>query len=150
MSKANIDAIAPKKSLIDLETHLEDQFTLLGYKLSQLFDDIILAQYVDTDDNEAVSRNGVIVPLNAATKAWRLGRVILAGPNCRYTELGDIVCFPNDKGIPVSNIHVDGVGIIKHGMFLDESRLFGICKPVDDESKPKSTKKPSSRKRRRS
>ena len=150
MSKANIDALAVKKSLIDLETHVEDRFTLLGYKLSTLFDDIILAQYVDTPDNEVVTRGGVLVPLNAGVKAWRLGVVILAGPNCKMTKVDDIVCFPNDKGIPVSNIQVDGVGIIKHGMFLDESRLFGICKPVSDESKSKPTKKPSARIRSRS
>jgi len=132
-NRASIDGLAVKKSLIDLETHVEDTFTLLGYKLSHLFDDIVLAQYVDTEDNEAISRNGVIIPLNAQTKAWRLGRVVLAGPNCKCTEVGDVVCFPNDKGIPVSNIQVDGVGIVKFGMFLDESRLFGICKPTDGE-----------------
>ena len=130
--KVAVDAIAPKRSLIDLETHVEDHFTLIGYKLAHLFDDIILAQYVDTDDNETVSRNGVIIPLNAATKAWRLGRVILAGPNCEYAKVGTIVCFPNDKGIPVSNIQVADIGIIKNGMFLNESRLFGICQPTDD------------------
>jgi co-chaperonin GroES (HSP10) len=133
MSKTNIDAITPKRSLIDLETHVEDHFTLVGYKLSHVFDDIVLAQYVDTDDNETVSRNGVIVPLNAATKAWRLGRVVLAGPNCLSTKVGDIVCFPNDKGIPVSNIAVEGVGTLKNGMFLNEQRLFGICKKVEEE-----------------
>ena len=150
MSTANIEGLAVKKSLIDLETHVEDRFTLLGYKLAHLFDDIILAQYVDTQDNETVTRSGILVPLNAGVKAWRLGVVILAGPNCKYTKVDDIVCFPNDKGIPVSNIQVDGVGTIKHGMFLDESRLFGICKPVDDESKPRPVKKSSSRKRSRS
>jgi co-chaperonin GroES (HSP10) len=131
--RASIEGLAVAKSLIDLETHIEDTFTLLGYKLSHLFDNIILAQYVDTEDNEVVSRNGIVIPLNAQTKAWRLGRVVLAGPNCKMTKVDDIVCFPNDKGIPVNNIQVENVGIVKHGMFLDESRLFGICKPTDDE-----------------
>ena len=130
--RVDVDKLAVKRSLIDLETHVEDQFTLLGYKLSKLYDDVILAQYVDTEDNETVSRGGVIVPLNAATKAWRLGRVVLAGPNCKMTKVGDVVCFPNDKGIPVSNISVTDVGIIKHGMFLDEQRVFGVCELLED------------------
>ena len=36
--------------------------------------------------------------------------------------------FPNDKGAPVSNMDIEGYGIIKRGMFLNEQRLFGICK----------------------
>ena len=127
-----IDQLKPKASLIDLETHLEDNFTLLGYELSNVFDDIVLAQYIDSDDKDMVTRGGVLIPLNAQTKAWRLGRVLLAGPNTIQVAVGDIVCFPNDKGIPVANIAVEGVGIIKSGMFLNEQRLFGICKPTED------------------
>lgn len=133
LDKVSIEKLPVKKSLIDLEQHTSDQFTLLGYKLANVFDDIILTQYVDTDSSDHVTRGGVIVPLNAETKAWRLGRVLLVGPNCQYTEVGDIVCFPNDKGIPVSNIDVEGVGVVKNGMFLNEQRLFGICKPTDEE-----------------
>ena len=32
------------------------------------------------------------------------------------------------------NINVDGVGIIKHGMFLNEQRIFGICTPETDDN----------------
>ena len=131
--KADIDQILPKKSLIDLENHVQDEFSLQGYKLSTLMDDIVLCQYIDTIDNEVVSRNGVVIPLNASTKAWRLGRVVLAGPHCEYVETGDVVCFPNDKGIPVSNISVDGYGTVKNGMFLNEQRMFGVCKPEDED-----------------
>ena len=133
LPKADIDNLPAKKSLIDLETHIEDEFTLLGYKLTHVFDDVLLTQYVDTDDNEAITRGGILIPLNAQTKAWRLGRILLAGPNCQFAKVGDVVCFPNDKGIPVSNVHVDGIGRVKHGMFLSEQRLFGICAPIDDE-----------------
>lgn len=131
--KADIDQILPTKSLIDLESHVEDDFSLQGYKLSTVMDDIVLCQYIDTQDNEVVSRNGVVIPLNAQTKAWRLGRVVLAGVSCQYVKTGDIVCFPNDKGIPVSNINVDGFGVVKNGMFLNEQRMFGICKAEDED-----------------
>ena len=133
LDKIAVEKLPVKKSLIDLEKHTSDQFTLLGYKLSKVFDDIVLAQYVDTADNNIVMRNGIALPLNAQLKAWRLGRVLLAGPNCTYTEVGDIVCFPNDKGIPVSNIDIEGYGVVRDGMFLNEQRLFGICKPADED-----------------
>ena len=140
IDKVSIDKIAAPRSVIDLETHIQDNFTLLGYSLSFVFDDIVLAQYLDTVDNETITRGGVLVPLNANIKAWRLGRVILAGPNCRYTKVGDVVCFPNDKGLPVSNINVDDVGVIKHGMFLNEQRLFGICTPEHNECQSRPAK----------
>jgi co-chaperonin GroES (HSP10) len=130
--KADIDQLLPKRSLIDLENHVEDSLSLQGYKLSTVMDDIVLCQYVDTIDNEVVSRNGVVIPLNASTKAWRLGRAVLVGVECQYVKTGDIVCFPNDKGMPVSNINVDGFGVVKNGMFLNEQRMFGICKSEDE------------------
>ena len=130
--KADIDQLLPKRSVIDLENHIQDEFSLQGYKLSMVMDDVVLCQYVDTEDNEVISRGGVVIPLNASTKAWRLGRVVLAGCSCKHVKIGDIVCFPNDKGMPVSNINVDGHGVVKNGMFLNEQRMFGICKPEDE------------------
>ena len=37
--------------------------------------------------------------------------------------------FPNNLGIPVNNIEVDGIGKVKKGIFLNEARIFGIVKP---------------------
>jgi cellobiose-specific phosphotransferase system component IIB len=74
-------------------------------------------------------RNGIYVPTNALTKAWRKARVILAGPDAKYTKVGDIVIFPNNLGVTVANIDIENVGSIKNGIFLNENRIFGICKP---------------------
>jgi len=70
----------------------------------------------------------LFIPTNSMTKAWRKAKVILAGPASLYAKPGDIVIFPNDKGVAVSNIEIEGYGVLKKGMFLNEKRLFGICK----------------------
>lgn len=117
------------KGLIDLSSHSEGFFGLEDYKLSKLFDDIILVEFIDeVEDGKgaAIMRNGLYVPTNANTKAWRKAVAILIGPNVQYTKVGDIVLFPNDKGVSVANIEVDGHGKIGKGMFLNEQRLFGI------------------------
>ena len=101
------------------------------YILSFIFDDIILVEFIDEASDEAgdaVKRGGIFIPTNALNKAWRKAKVILTGPEVKYTKKGDIVMFPNDKGASVSNIEVEGHGRIKKGMFLNEQRLFGICK----------------------
>jgi len=128
--RASIDQIAPTRSLIDLSSHSEGDFGIRDYELSFIFDDILLVEYIDTaDEGDGVIRNGIYVPTNALTKAWRKARVILAGPDAKYTKVGDIVIFPNNLGVTVANIDIENVGSIKNGIFLNENRIFGICKP---------------------
>jgi len=130
---ANIDQLPTQKSLIDLSSHSSGDFGLDDFNLSFIFDDILLVEYVDmTADGDNIMRNGIFIPTNAISKAWRKAKVILAGPEAKYTKKGDIVIFPNNLGITISNISIDGHGKVKQGIFLNENRLFGICKQIDD------------------
>lgn len=139
MAQVDIDTLAPKRSIIDLESHSKGDFDLSDeFILSFIYDDIILVEYIDqapdgTGDN--IMRDGIYVPTNTLTKAWRKAKVVLAGPECKYTKAGDIVMFPNDKGASVSNIEIEGYGRVKDGMFLNEQRLFGICKKRKNKKK---------------
>ena len=121
--------VTAKRSLIDLETYENDTFSLNGYKLSSVLDDILLVQYIDLgDDGKSVVRNGIHIPLSQVQKTWRLARVVLAGPLAKYAKVGDIVCFPDDKGIKVDNICVVGLGAsVRNCVFLNEQRIFGVC-----------------------
>ena len=127
---ADIDILAPQKSHINLsDKALPSDFGLDDYKLSKLMDDIMLIEYVDLigDGSGEIMRNGVIVPVNMVMNAWRKGVVIIKGPNVRYTEVGDIVIFPSNMGIPITNVEVIGYGKVKNGLFLNEQRMFGVC-----------------------
>ena len=143
-----------ERGLIDLDLYRNDTFALMGYTLSNVLDDIILVRYADLGDEhgDTVVRNGIAIPLAHVEKAWRIGEIVLAGPNCRYIEVGDFICFPSDKGIPCSNLDVEGKGVLKDAVFLNEARIFGICKPVNlnknNASKPDDSGTDSSRKRR--
>ena len=91
------------------------------------FTSFILAVFIDESDNgNEIVRNGILVPVNVDTRAWRLGRVILAGPNVKYAKTDDVICFPNNMGVPISNIEVDNHGTINKGIFINEQRIFGI------------------------
>ena len=139
MAQASIDNLATKRSLIDLDGHSDGDFGLGDeYNLSFVFDDIILVEFIDEDSDGAgdlIQRDGIFVPTNTLSKAWRKGKVVLAGPGVKYAKKGDIVMFPNDKGASVSNMEIDGHGKIGKGMFLNEQRLFGICKPLKKKKK---------------
>lgn len=133
MAQANIDQLTPTRSLIDLSSHSSGDFGLEDYELNFIFDDIVLVEYIDTTaDGEGVIRNGIYVPSNALNKAWRKARVILTGPQVKYTKVGDIVIFPNNLGVTVSNIDVTNYGKLNGAVFLNESRIFGICNPKKD------------------
>lgn len=148
MSRPSVDVLGPvPKSLIDFSELPKNTFdsVFLGYNLKQVLDDVILAIFIDeSEDGKEIVRNGILVPINAETKAWRLGKVVLAGPSVRHAKAGDVICFPNNLGVPISNIDVDGYGKIKKGIFINEQRIFGICSNREDnESNPRVTKKSS-------
>ena len=130
---ADIDILAPQKSHIDLsDKALPSDFGLDDYVLSKLFDDVMLLEYCDlvTGEGEVgdyIMRGGIAVPVAQVYNAWRKGKVILKGPNVRYTEVGEIVVFPNNMGIPITNLEVKGYGKVKDGLFLNEQRMFGFC-----------------------
>lgn len=134
---ANIDLLPTQKSLIDLAELPKNSFNSVfyGFSLKKLLDDVMLIKYVDeTDDGSSIVRNGIVVPINADMKAWRIGEIILAGPNVKYAKQGEFVCFPNNLGVPVANISVDGYGTLKKGIFLNEQRIFGVCSVLEDSS----------------
>lgn len=135
MSKPSVDQLPTQKSLIDLSSTPRNAFNsiFVGYDLDQLLDDIILAEFVDEGGSEnTIVRNGILVPVNADTNAWRIGRVILSGNSCHKVKKGDLICFPNNMGVPIANIVVTNHGTVDHGIFLNEQRIFGIVKPRED------------------
>lgn len=125
---ADIDQLAPTRSLIDLSSHSDGNFGMDDFVLSQVYNDIILVEFIDlSEDGDAILRGGIFIPTNAVTKAWRKAKVVLVGTEVKNTKPGDIVMFPNDKGVTVTGMEIDGYGKIKKGMFLNEQRLFGKC-----------------------
>ncbi len=127
MPERSIDTLATQKHLIDLSTNSEGDIGLTDdFELNMIFDDILLVEYVDESENGEIERNGIFIPTNAVTKAWRKAKVILAGPKAEYVKEGDIVIFPNNLGVTIANLDVNGTKV-KKGIFLNEDRLFGIC-----------------------
>ena len=138
MAMASIDNLAPTRSLIDLTKSDKGDFGIDDYELSFIFDDILLIEYVDETQEGEIERNGILIPTNALNKAWRKGRVILAGPDAKYAKEGDIVIFPNNMGVTISGVTITGKGKVKKGVFLNEERMFGICKLKDDNTESNS------------
>jgi hypothetical protein len=135
MPQLPIDVVPVQKSIIDLAELPKNTFNsvLHGFRLKQILDDVLLAEFVDeTSDGSAIMRRGILIPGNAMTKAWRVGKVILCGPNVKHAKVGDHIIFPNNLGIPIANIEIEGFGTLYKGIFLNEQRIFGICSEIAD------------------
>lgn len=112
--------------LVQIDNYQGSDLGLEGWKLSKVLDDILMVQYADVnEEGTEVKRGNIWVPINAVNQVWRIGRVVLAGPNCKSVKQNDHIIFPNDKGIQVSNLNG-----LKHIVFLNEARIFGICEPA--------------------
>lgn len=97
------------------------------YEIVELLGDVIQLVYADVaSDGKSLIRNGIILPSEVVdNKAWRIGKVVLTGPDVKQVKQGQYVIFPGDKGI--KGIQKDGV----LNVFLNEERIFGICKPQE-------------------
>lgn len=130
----SIDHAPVQKSHIDLsDRSLPTDFGFGDdWMLSNLMDDVILVEFCDIIDDgiggQALSRGGIAIPISHVVSAWRKAKVVLTGPNVRYTKVGDVVVFPNNMGQGITNLEVEGYGKIKDGYFINEQRMFGICK----------------------
>ena len=70
-----------------------------------------------------VKRGDIWVPINAVNQAWRVAKVLLAGPRAKIKP-GQHVIFPSTFGMKAANINN-----LKHIVFLNEDRIFGVAEP---------------------
>jgi hypothetical protein len=54
---------------------------------------------------------------------------------CKTVKEGDFIVFPNDRGMRVSNLNG-----LKHIVFLNEQRIFGVCKTKTEGNSSKKKK----------
>lgn len=108
-----------------------------GFTVKELYDDFVFADYIDIDNGFIKHESGLVSVDTSSNKTWRKAKVIMVGPACRHTSPGDIILFPNDKGLPCGEVewlnHLekseltpeqDIVEIAKNGIFLSEHRIF--------------------------
>ena len=130
MNKQNdITTVTGTRSLIDLSDIANTTVELNDWVLKRTFDDIILVELIDENENSEVERDGLFLPGSVMKHLWRKGKVILTGQGVELCKVNDIVMFPNDKGVLVTNVEVENYGKIRKGMFLNERRIFGILEP---------------------
>lgn len=130
--------IGASASDINLESpNCAGDMAIRGFTVKKLYDDFVFADYIDVDNGFIKDSSGLVTVDTTANKTWRKAKVLMVGPACRNTQVGDIILFPNDKGLPCGEveyfIHLeeseptpaqDIVEVAKNGIFLSEHRIF--------------------------
>ena len=110
-----------------LEHYKNNDFELSGWHLDSVLDDILMVQYADVNEEGTLLKKGsILIPLNVTQHTWRVGKVVLNGPSCKYVKKDDYVVFFNDKGLKVTELNG-----LKNIVFLSENRIFGKCSPKE-------------------
>ena len=129
---------AASYSDINLESpNCAGDMALRGFTVKKLYDDFVFADYIDVDNGFIKHESGLVTVESNATKTWRKAKVLMVGPACRNTKVGDIILFPNDKGLPCGEVEYtthleeselvpaqDIIKVAKNGIFLGEHRIF--------------------------
>lgn len=133
-NNANIDideVIKPQRSDIKLESNnMSESVNFNGYALNGLYADFIFAEYIDITKGVIKDENGFFVSVSG-DKTWRKAKIIMVSPFIQthgLTKVGDIVTFPNDKGLQCGTVAytIDGeIKTTENGIFLNENRIFG-------------------------
>lgn len=108
------------------------------YEITELLGNVIMCKYIDVaQDGKSLMRGGIILPNQVVDhRAWRVGEVVLAGPDCKQVKKGSKVIFPGDRGLQGLQ-QKNGLVI-----FLSEDRIFGICEAnYNNKPEPKKTTK---------
>jgi hypothetical protein len=148
--------LSAQRTDINLESpNCAGDMALSGFVIDKLYDDFVFANYIDIDNGFITDeKSGLVRAVSDTNKTWRKALVLKTGPACRQTKPGDIVIFPNDKGLPCGEVEYlrpmtsdekvqkympplslderwDRTlikDVAKHGIFLGEHRIFATVK----------------------
>ena len=127
---------AASVSDINLESpNCAGDMAIRGFGVQKLYDDFVFADYIDVDNGYIKHESGLVTVDTSSSKTWRKAKVLMIGPSCRETSVGDIILFPNDKGLPcgeVEYVTADGLAKASNGIFLSEHRIFASLKHASE------------------
>lgn len=94
------------------------------YETIGVLGDMLKVEYVDENEKGEINRGGIWVTQDMGTKLWRVGRVIMRGPQApNEIQVGTYIRFPSDRGIPAVS---QGTKCI----YLNAERVFEIVRPI--------------------
>jgi co-chaperonin GroES (HSP10) len=95
------------KKLYKTEKIVNHDLDLSKWKIKQLYKDVLWVQLLDEPAADTIVKNGIALPVSQTKGLFRLGKVIMCGPDTQYAKVGEIIRFSQGVGMPYEKI-VDG------------------------------------------
>ena len=128
---ADIDLRRARRSEINLDNNNYSSDLSLGdeFAITELFDDFVLAEYIDVQDGFIKDENSDLVYTKSSKEVWRKAKIIMVGPSSRFCKVGDLVVFPDDKGLKTGFVKykdplTQETKETKYGFFTNDYKLF--------------------------
>lgn len=80
---------------------------LSKWRIKNLYKDTLWVQLLDEPDADTIVRNGITIPVSQTKGLFRLGKVLMCGPDVSHAKEGEIVRFSQNVGMPYEQ-RVDG------------------------------------------
>lgn len=94
------------------------------YEIDEVLGDIIMAEFIDQNDQGEVNRGGIWIKEDIGTKMWRTAKVVKIGSQVKPpVTVGCFIRFPSDRGIRM--VGMEGTRFI----FLNAERVFCTVTP---------------------
>lgn len=127
----DIDKIAPStRSAINIDNgETSADLGLGGFIIKELYADFMLVEFIDATGGLTVDeKTGLAKVDEIGQKTWRKAIVRVVGHLVKATKVGDIVTFPDDKGLKTSTIkYKTAEGEVHDAVqaaFVNEWRVF--------------------------
>jgi hypothetical protein len=94
------------------------------WEIEDVLGDIVMAEYVDENEQGEVKRDGIWLKQEVTNRMWRVARILKKGPGCsERIKIGELYMFPSDRGIPMITFKR------KKLVFFNEERIFARVTP---------------------
>jgi co-chaperonin GroES (HSP10) len=95
------------KKLYKTEKIVNYDLDLSKWKIKHLYKDTLWVQLLDEPDADTIMRNGIAIPVSQSKGLFRLGKVLMCGPDAKHATSGEIIRFSQGVGQPYEQ-KVDG------------------------------------------
>lgn len=70
------------------------------WNIKKLYKDTLWVQMIDDPDADTIMRNGISIPISQSKGLYRLGRILMAGPDVKHAQVGEYIRFSSGLGSP--------------------------------------------------
>jgi hypothetical protein len=88
------------KKLYKTEKIVNYNIDFSRWKIKNLYKDALWVQLIDEPDADTIVKNGITIPVSKSKGLYRLGKVLMCGPDVKHATVGEFIRFPQGVGTP--------------------------------------------------